>query len=61
MQTDPYPLWDYFPRNVRPPEWVDPFIANVQAAEESISTVERKTGLGSDVVLQHLAAGLGSG
>ena len=50
--------WDYFPRNVRPPEWVDPFIATVQAAEPSISTVERKTGLDSDSVLQQLAPGL---
>jgi hypothetical protein len=58
MRPEPYPSWDYFPRNARPPEWVEPFIANVRAAEQSISTVERKTGLDSDHVLQHLAAGL---
>ena len=58
MRTELYPSWDYFPRNARPPEWVEPFIANVQAAEQSISTVERKTGLDSDRVLQQLAAGL---
>jgi hypothetical protein len=53
-----YPSWDYFPRNARPPEWVEPFIENVRAVEQSISTVERKTGLDSDRVLQELAAGL---
>jgi hypothetical protein len=58
MRTEPYPSWDYFPRNARPPEWVEPFIANVRAAEQSISTVERRTGLDSDRVLQQLAAGL---
>ena len=58
MRTEPYPSWDYFPRNTRPPQWVEPFIANVRAAEQSISTVERKTGLDSDRVLQQLAAGL---
>ena len=53
-----YPPWDYFPRNARPPEWIEPFIANVRAAGQSISTVERKTGLDSDRVLQELAGGL---
>jgi hypothetical protein len=58
MRTELYPPWDYFPRNARPPEWVEPFIANVRVAEQSISTVDRKTGLDSDRVLQQLAAGL---
>lgn len=58
MRTEPYPSWDYFPKNARPPGWVEPFVANVRAVEESISTVERKTGLDSDRVLQQLAAGL---
>jgi hypothetical protein len=58
MRTELYPSWDYFPRNVRPPEWVEPFVANVRAAEQNISTVERKTGLDSDHVLRQLAAGL---
>jgi hypothetical protein len=58
MRTLLYPSWDYFPRNARPPEWVDLFVANVRAAELSISTVEHKTGLDSDGVLQQLAAGL---
>jgi hypothetical protein len=57
MPTEFYPAWDYFPRNARPPGWVEPFVANVRASEESISTVERKTGLDSDRVLQQLAAG----
>jgi hypothetical protein len=38
-------------RGMRPPEWVEPFIANVEAPEQSASTVERKTGLDSDLVL----------
>ena len=35
-----YPRWDYFPRNVRPPEWVEPLVAEVRAAEARISTVD---------------------
>jgi hypothetical protein len=58
MRIEPYPSWDYFPRNVRPPGWVEPFIVNVRAVEQSISTVEGKTGLDSDRVLQQLACGL---
>jgi hypothetical protein len=26
MRTGPCPSWDYFPRNARPPEWVEPFL-----------------------------------
>ena len=52
MPTEIYPAWDYFPRNARPPTWVEPFIANVRSAEQSVSTVERKTELDSDRVLQ---------
>jgi hypothetical protein len=55
---DLYPAWGYFPRNARPPTWVESFVGNVHAAEESISTVERKNGLDSDGVLRHLAEGL---
>jgi hypothetical protein len=58
MQTELYPSWDYFPRNARPPEWVEPFIANVRSAQDNISTVEHKTGLDSDQVLKQLATGL---
>jgi hypothetical protein len=32
MRTELYPSWEYFPRNARAPEWVEPFIANVRAA-----------------------------
>jgi len=53
-----YPRWDYFPRNVRPPEWVEPFVAQVRAVEVRISTVEQRTGLSSDDVLKELAPGL---
>jgi hypothetical protein len=58
MQAEPYPSWDYFPRNARPPEWVEPFVACVRSARQGISTVERAEGLGSDQVLQQLAPGL---
>jgi hypothetical protein len=53
-----YPSWDYFPRNTRPAGWVEPFVAIARAAESRISTVERKTGLDSDGVLQALAPDL---
>jgi hypothetical protein len=58
MRAEPYPSWQYFPRNAKPPQWVWDFIANVRAAEERISTVERKTALGGDRVLQLLSTGL---
>ncbi len=45
VPVNPYPRWDYFPRNVRPPEWVEPFVAEVRAIEPRISTVEQGTGL----------------
>ena len=53
-----YPVWSYFPRNVRPPAWAVSFVEVVKAAEAKISTVERKTGLSSDDVLQELGPGL---
>jgi hypothetical protein len=52
-----YPIWSYFPRNLRPPVAVS-FVEVVQGAEVKISTVEHKTGLGSDAVLGELAPGL---
>jgi len=58
VPTALYPRWDYFPRNVRPPEWVEPLVAQVRAVEERISTVEQSTGLHSDDVLRELAPGL---
>jgi hypothetical protein len=58
VPTALYPRWDYFPRNVRPPEWIEPLVAQVRAVEERISTVEQGTGLHSDDVLRELAPGL---
>jgi hypothetical protein len=53
-----FPTWNYYPRNVRPPDWVVGFLAVVNAAESAVSTAEARTGLTSDAVLQHLAPGL---
>lgn len=54
----PYPLWSYFPRNVRPPAWATEFVAVVAGVEPTISTVNQKTGLSSDDVLKEIAPGL---
>lgn len=54
----PFPSWNYYPRNVRPPAWVADFLAVVAAAESAVSTAEARTGLTSDLVLHHLAPGL---
>lgn len=53
-----YPCWSYYPRNVRPPQWAREFAQLVASVESTISTVEHKTGLSSDQVLQQLAPGL---
>jgi hypothetical protein len=53
-----YPMWSYFPRNVRPPAWASSFVEVVKSAEGKISTVDQKTGLDSDAVLSHLGPGL---
>jgi hypothetical protein len=53
-----YPMWNYFPRNVRPPAWAISFVEVVNSAESKISTVEHKTGLDSDAVLSNLSPGL---
>ena len=58
VPPDPYPRWEYFPRNVHPPQWVDSFVAEVAVIEPRISTVDQSTGLHSDDVLLELAAGL---
>jgi hypothetical protein len=55
-----YPLWSYWPRNTRHPEWVLSFTAVVADAENEISTVSRKTGISSDGVLAQLSSGLSS-
>ena len=56
----PYPLWNYYPRNVRPPEWVNGLVATVAEMSGTISTVDQRTGLSSDDVLRELAPGLTS-
>jgi hypothetical protein len=53
-----YPIWSYFPRNVRPPTWAISLVEVVERAEARISTVEQQTGLASNDVLQELAPGL---
>jgi len=53
-----YTVWSYFPRNVRPPSWAGWFVEVVSLAEGTISTVEHKTGLESDAVLNELSPGL---
>ncbi|MFF5227046.1 hypothetical protein [Dactylosporangium sp. NPDC000521] len=53
-----YPLWNYYPRNVRPPEWVDSLLSVVREGEPAISTVSARSGLTSDGVLRELSSGL---
>lgn len=55
----PYPRWTYFPRNVRAPAWVTPFVAAVQSAEADISTVKGRS-LDSNNVLARMADQLGA-
>ena len=43
---------------MRPPYWAVSFVEVVRGAEAKISTVEHKTGLGSDAVLGELGPGL---
>lgn len=54
----PYPMWSYFPHNAQPPQWVTSFVGVIASSELTISTVEKKTGLSSDQVLQHLSTGM---
>jgi hypothetical protein len=54
-----YPSWIYYPRNTRPPAWVEQFVGVVADAEGTISTVRAApASLRSDAVLQAMAAGL---
>ncbi len=53
----PYPKWQCYPANFRPPEWVSPLIQIVADVESTISTVA-KNGPKSDGVLASLAPGL---
>lgn len=52
-----HPEWIYYPADVRPPEWVAPFLAVVASAQPTIDShsVERLT---SDLVLAQLRPGL---
>jgi hypothetical protein len=58
LSSVPYPVWSYFPRNLRPPQWAVDFVAVVASAEDQVSTAEKKTGIDSDGVLRELAPGL---
>jgi len=58
VPANTYPRWEYFPRNMRPPGWVEPLVAAVRAIEPRVSTVEQGTGLHSDDVLRELTPGL---
>lgn len=60
LRCVPYPLWNYSPRNVRPPEWVNGLVETVAGVSGTISTVEQRTGLRSDDVLRELTPGLTS-
>ena len=54
-----YPYWSYYPRNVRPPAWVDRFVSVVAGVEDVISTTgPSPAALRSDQVLQAMTAGL---
>jgi hypothetical protein len=58
MRVTTYPLWNYFPRNVRAPAWVGDIVQVVAAAERDISTQSSKASLDSNGVLLRLADGL---
>jgi hypothetical protein len=49
-----YPIWSYFPRNVRPPRWAASFVEAVSSAQAKISTASERR-VSSDAVLQELA------
>lgn len=58
-----YPLWSFYPRNVRPPQWAADLVAVTSAAESQIATNDAPT-VGesrdtvSDAVLARLRPGL---
>jgi len=58
----PYPLWSYFPRNVRAPEWAQQFVSVVAAIQQLTDTqplpAEAASALTSDIVLSHMRPGL---
>src|SRR4051794_5569112 len=58
-----YPSWSYFPRNTRPPEWVDALVVATHAVRSQLNSVpapavgDDRT---SDAVLAKLRPGLQS-
>jgi hypothetical protein len=53
-----YPVWSYYPRNVRPPAWAVTLVEVVKEREFEITTIERKMHLSSNNVLKELRPGL---
>lgn len=57
-----YPLWTYFPRNVRPPQWASDLAGVVAAVSGSVDSEripdEAADRLSSDAVLAHLRPGM---
>lgn len=54
----PYPEWSHFPKNERPPLWVDPFLRVIADHEAALSTIEKNNGLTGDQVLKKISPGL---
>jgi hypothetical protein len=58
----PYPLWTYFPRNVRQPQWVTSLAAVIEDARALIDSdplpADAAERLTSDIVLGHLRSGM---
>ena len=57
LQRMVYPNWSYYPRNERPPVWVDQVVAVFATAEPNISTLSQN-GPNSDGVVKAVATGL---
>lgn len=57
MDATDYPAWIFFPRNIRPPAWVNPFVEVVREARAEVNSrsVDHLT---SDKVLESLRPGL---
>lgn len=55
---NPYPQWSHFPKNERPPIWVNPLLRVVAEQKPLICTEESSTGLPGDAVLRALSPGL---
>lgn len=57
-----YPLWTYYPRNVRPPEWVVALTEVIAEARSAIDSgplpADGSDRLTSDIVLAHLRSGM---